>query len=402
MGFVELVAFLAITMALNALAIDVIIPALPRIGGDLAVADDNQRQLVIVVYLIGMGASQLVHGPLADRIGRRTTLLVGLGLYSAAALAGALAPSFTVLLIARVGQGLGAGAPRVVAMSIARDRYRGTEMARVMSLVMMVFMVVPIMAPSVGQLILLVAPWRAIFGVLTAAAVAVGVWTFVRLEESLDPAHRRALSPATIARGFVEVARTRATLIPMIAMTCTSGALMGFVTSAQQIFQDTFGVGRAFTLLFALIAVTMSAGSFANARLVQVLGPARLARRALHVQIAAAAALVALALTDHLALPVFVALQALVMMGFGFVGSNLNALAMEPMGHLAGTASSAIGAITTIGSALLGGALGHAYDGTARPLVVGTLVLGVAARLILLLAPASRAGAHRPGASTTS
>ncbi|MCE9576053.1 MAG: multidrug effflux MFS transporter [Deltaproteobacteria bacterium] len=387
MGFVELVAFLAITMALNALAIDVVLPGLPALGADLGVHEDNRRQLVIVAYLIGMGASQLVHGPLADRIGRRPTLLAGLAIYSVAGLASALAPSFGVLIAARVVQGLGAGAPRVVAISIARDRYRGPEMARVMSLVMMVFMVVPILAPTVGQGILLIAPWRWIFGVLAVAGIAVGAWTMARLGETLAPEHRRPLSARMVARGFVEVARTRATLVPTIAMTFTGGALMAFVTSAQQIFQDTFGAGKGFTLLFALIAVTMSVGSFANSKMVQVIGPARLARRALHVQMSAAATLVALALTGHLSLPVFEALQAVVMLCFGFTGSNLNAIAMEPMGHLAGTASSVIGAVTTIGGALIGGAVGGLYDGTARPLVIGTLVLGASARLVLMLSP---------------
>ncbi len=387
MGFVELVAFLAITMALNALAIDVVLPGLPALGADLGVHEDNRRQLVIVAYLIGMGASQLVHGPLADRIGRRPTLLLGLAIYSAAGLASALAPSFGVLIAARVAQGLGAGAPRVVAVSIARDRYRGPEMARVMSLVMMVFMVVPILAPTVGQAILLIAPWRWIFGVLALAGIAIGVWTHLRLTETLAPAHRRPLSPRAIGRGFVEVARTRATLIPTLAMTFTAGALMAFVTSAQQIFQDTYGAGRGFTLLFAVIAVTMSVGSFANSRMVRVIGPAALARRALHVLIAAATLQAALALTGHLPLGMFEGLQAIVMLCFGFTGSNLNAIAMEPMGHLAGTASSVIGAVTTIGGAVIGGAIGGMYDGTPVPLVIGTVLLGACARLILMLSP---------------
>ena len=387
MGFVELVAFLAITMALNALAIDVVLPGLPALGADLGVHEDNRRQLVIVAYLIGMGASQLVQGPLADRIGRRPTLLLGLAIYSAAGLASALAPSFGVLIAARVAQGLGAGAPRVVAVSIARDRYRGPEMARVMSLVMMVFMVVPILAPTVGQAILLIAPWRWIFGVLALAGIAIGVWTHLRLTETLAPAHRRPLSPRAIGRGFVEVARTRATLIPTLAMTFTAGALMAFVTSAQQIFQDTYGAGRGFTLLFAVIAVTMSVGSFANSRMVRVIGPAALARRALHVLIAAATLQAALALTGHLPLGMFEGLQAIVMLCFGFTGSNLNAIAMEPMGHLAGTASSVIGAVTTIGGAVIGGAIGGMYDGTPVPLVIGTVLLGVCARLILMLSP---------------
>lgn len=392
MGFVELVAFLAIIMALNALAIDVVLPGLPALGAELGVAGGNQRQLVIVVYLVGMGASQLVYGALADRIGRRPTLLIGLAIYGLAGLASAVAPSFGALLAARVAQGLGAGSPRVVAVSIARDRYRGSEMAQVMSLVTMVFMVVPVLAPSLGQAVLWVAGWRWIFGVLAVGGALVATWAGVRLAETLAPAHRRSLSPMAVARGLREVVTTRATAVPIVAMTLMQGVVMAFVTSAQQVYQDTYGVGAAFPLWFALIALTMSVAAFGNARLVRTLGPAALARRALHVMIVSAGAMAALAATDHLGLAAYEALACVVLMSFGFVGSNLNALAMEPMGHLAGTASSVLGAITTIGGGLVGGAVGHLYDGTPRPLALGVLGLALVARATLWLAPATRAG----------
>ncbi|MBK7074208.1 MAG: multidrug effflux MFS transporter [Myxococcales bacterium] len=392
MGFVELVAFLAIIMALNALAIDVVLPGLPALGDELGVAGGNQRQLVIVVYLIGMGASQLVYGALADRIGRRPTLLLGLGIYGVAGLASAVAPSFGALLIARVAQGLGAGSPRVVAVSIARDRYRGSEMAQVMSLVTMVFMVVPVLAPSIGQGILWVASWRWIFGVLAVAGALVAAWAGLRLAETLPPEHRRSLSPRAVARGLREVLTTRATAVPMVAMALTHGVVMAFVTSAQQVYQETFDVGAAFPLWFALIALTMSVAAFGNARLVRTLGPAALARRALHVMIATAGIMAALAATDHLGLAAYEVLACVVLMGFGFVGSNLNALAMESMGHLAGTASSVLGAVTTISAALFGGAVGHLYDGTALPLALGVLGLALLARATLWLAPSTHAG----------
>lgn len=390
MGMVELVGFLAVAMSLNALAIDIVLPGLPALGASLDIAEPNRRQLVIVVYLIAMGASQLVHGPLADRYGRRPTLLAGLAIYAVAGLASALAPSFAVLIAARAVQGFGAGAARVVAVSIARDRYRGAEMARVMSLVTMTFLVVPILAPSIGQVMLWVASWRWIFVVLAVAGAALALWARARLDETLDPANRRALTPRAVAAALREVVTTRATAVPMLAMATASGALMAYVTSSQQVFQDGFGVGASFALLFALIAVTMSAAAFANARLVRRVGPARLARRALHAMIATSALAAALAVSDRLSLPAFELLSCLTMMSFGFVGSNLNAVAMEPMGHLAGTASSVIGAVSTVASAILGGVVGHLFDGTARPLLVATLVLAVVARGLLLLAPAVR------------
>lgn len=393
MGFVELVAFLAIAMALNALAIDIVLPGLPHIGADLGVVEDNHRQLVIVVYLVSLGASQLVQGPLADRLGRRPTLLMGVTVYSLAGAACALAPSFAALLAARVIQGLGAGGLRVVAVSIARDRYRGTEMARVMSLVTVVFMVVPLIAPTLGQGIVWLAGWRWVFGVVAVGGVAVAMWAMARLEETLAPEHRRSLSPRAVGRALREVVTTRETIVATLAMMMINGALMAYVTSSQQVFQETFAAGAWFPVLFAAIAVGISVAAFANSRVVGNLGTARTARRALHVFIVVAAVHAALALTDHLALATFEVLTCAQMMCSGFVGSNLNALAMEPMGHLAGTASSVIGAVTIVGSAIIGGAIGNAYDGTARPFVVGTLALVIVTRALLALLPRAPASA---------
>lgn len=391
MGFVELVVFLAVTMALNALAIDVVLPGLPALGADLGVARDNDRQLVIVVYLVSMGLSQLGQGPLADRIGRRPTLLAGLAVYGAAGVASALAPSFAALLVARAVQGLGAGALRVVAVSIARDRYQGTEMARVMSLVTMVFMAVPLLAPALGQTIVWAASWRWVFGVVATGGLAVAAWAVVRLDETLAPAHRRSLAPRAIGRAVREVVTTRAALVPALAMTVLNAGLMAYVTSAQQVFQDTYAAGAWFTVLFAGVALSIAAAAFTNARVVRTLGPARTARRALHALVAFAAVHSLLAATGHLPLAAFEALTCAQMLCSGFVGSNLNALAMEPMGHLAGTASSVIGAIATVGAAALGGAIGAAYDGTAGPLVYGTLATAVGARALLALSPPARA-----------
>jgi DHA1 family bicyclomycin/chloramphenicol resistance-like MFS transporter len=390
MGFVELVAFLASCMAINALSIDIVLPALAQLGADVGVADPNHRQGVIVAYLIGMGLSQLVFGPASDRYGRRPILLVGLGVFTAASLAAALAPTFSVLLVARLVQGLGAGAPRVVALSIARDRYGGSEMARLMSLVMMVFMVVPILAPTVGQAVLYVGPWRWIFAVLFVAGLGLAAWTAVRMQETLRPELRRSLEARVIFAGYAETLRTRATVVPMLAMSLAMGALMAFITSVQQIFQDVYQVGENFPLLFALIAVGMSLGSFLNARWVRIHGTARIARHALTAFSLISAAFVALSLLGWVDLVLFMVLQSLSLTLFGFVGANLNALAMEPMAHLAGTASSAIGAFTTIGGALLGGFVGQQFDGTVTPLAAGNLALSTAALIVFVVGQRSR------------
>lgn len=385
MGFVELVAFLASCMAINALSIDIVLPALAQLGDDLAVADPNHRQGVIVTYLIGMGLSQLVFGPSSDRFGRRAVLLVGLSIFTVASLIAALAPTFSGLLLARLIQGLGAGAPRVVAVSIARDRYGGAEMARLMSLVMMVFMVVPILAPSVGQLILFVAPWRWILGVLFAAGFGLALWAAIRLTETLRPEMRRSLAIRTVAGGYLETLRTRSTVVPMVAMGLVMGALMSFITSAQQVFQDVYDVGASFPLLFALIALGMSAGSFLNARWVRILGAGLIARRALIGFVAVSGIFLGCAHLGWVGLVSFMVFQTATLLLFGFVGANLNAMAMEAMPHLAGTASSAIGAFTTIFGALAGGFIGQQFDGTVVPLAAGNLALGFAALIVLWL-----------------
>lgn len=389
MGFAELVAFLASCMAINALSIDIVLPALAQVGDDLALADPNHRQIVIVAYLVGMGISQLFFGPGSDRFGRRAVLLVGLSIFTLASLGAALAPSFGVLLAARLVQGLGAGAPRVVAISIARDRYGGVEMARLMSLVLMVFMVVPVLAPSAGQLVLFVAPWRWIFGVLFVAGLGLALWTTLRLPETLRPELRRSLAPRTIAAGYLEILRTPATLVPMVAMGLMMGALMSFITSAQQIFQDVFEVGASFPLLFALIALGMSLGAFLNSRWVRIYGPGPIARRAMAGFVIVNAVFLLVAHLGWVGLLSFMVFQTATLTLFGFVGANLNALAMEPMAHLAGTASSAIGAFTTILATLLGGLIGQQFDGSVVPLVAGNVVLGAAALVAFQLARSS-------------
>ncbi|MCA9521694.1 MAG: multidrug effflux MFS transporter [Myxococcales bacterium] len=379
MGFVEFVAFIAACMGINALSIDVMIPALPQIDAALSLASANDRQAVIIVYLLGMGLSQLAYGPLADRFGRRSTLNGGLVLFAVAGLISSLAPSFAVLLAARLLQGLGAGAPRVIAVSLARDRFRGPQMARVMSLALMVFMAIPVLAPSIGQLILLVAPWRAVFIVLFAAGCGLFLWSTLRLNETLRVDQRRALSYTSIVGGYREAARTKMTIVCTMVMGLGMGGLMSFVASAQQIFQTTYNVGRSFTLLFALIALAMSMGSFVNSRLVQRIGLLRVARLGLTAFALVGAIFYATAALGWLNLPSFVALQASLLFVFGFVGPNFNALAMEPMAHLAGTASSLIGAVTTVLSALLGFVIGRSFDGSILPYTAGNLVLALAA-----------------------
>lgn len=386
MSFPELVGFIAACMALNALGIDTMLPALAEIADELGVVEENHRQAVILVYLLAFGASQVVYGPLSDRYGRRPVLLGGLAVFVLGSIAAMLAGSFTSLLLARALQGLGAGGPRVVAMAIARDRFEGPMLGQVMSLAMMVLMVVPVMAPSFGQWILLIAPWRWIFSALFACGAALIVWTLWRLSETLAPERRRRISVAGVLGGYREFLACRESLVHTLGMVLIMGILFAFVMSSQQVLVDLYGVGTAFPLLIALVAGVMAVGAFVNARLVMSLGPRRLSRGALVLMVGVTGLMALLALAGLLPLALFVLLESLAMLLFGLVGPNLNTLAMQPMAHIAGTASAALGTITTILAAALGYAIGQAFDHTVVPLTIGNFLLCAACWVLLRLA----------------
>lgn len=385
MPFSEFVAFVAAAMALNALAIDVMLPALPFLAEALQVADSNDRQAVIVVYMAGFSVSQLVFGPLSDRYGRRPVLLFGLGLFALAGLLSTIAQSFEQMLAARLLQGFAGAAPRVIGLALVRDSYSGREMGRVMSLSMMIFMAVPVLAPSIGALILLVAPWRAVFGMLMLGALAMAIWAGLRLRETLAVAQRRPLNLATISSGYAETARTRVTAGYGLAMGLVFGALISFVTSAQQIFMDVFGMGGEFTVLFAAVTLGMVGSAFANAKLVRRLGLRRLSHTALCGFTLVCAMHWWLAASGHEYVGLFVLMQALTIFLFGFLGPNFNAIAMQPMGHIAGTAAAMLGFVSTGMAAGIGGIIGGAFDGSTVPLTAGSTLLGLAAVGVLLI-----------------
>jgi DHA1 family bicyclomycin/chloramphenicol resistance-like MFS transporter len=385
MRFYEFVAFIAACMALNALAIDIMLPALPDLNADFFLSDPNRSQAIIATYLVGMGLSQLIYGPLSDRFGRRPVLIAGLALFSLAGLLSALTQSFNMLLAARFVQGLGAGAPRVIAVSLARDTYSGPQLGRVMSLAMMMFMAVPILAPSIGQLILLVAPWRWAFGALVLGGGGMLVWTLLRLRESLPAHRRRSISPAAVFDSFRITLTTRIAMGYMVALGLVLGAQMGFIISAQRIFVDVFGARRSFTLLFALMALAMSVAAFTNSKLVMRFGMRHLAIVGLGALIILNTVHLALVWHSTESLPMFVLMQAGSMFLFGFLGANLNTLAMEPLGHVAGTASSAIGFFTTVCGALLGFCVGQLFDGSVVPLTLAYVIFGLSALTVVML-----------------
>jgi DHA1 family bicyclomycin/chloramphenicol resistance-like MFS transporter len=378
-GTREFIALVAALMASNALAIDAMLPALPAIGEALGVAEENRRQLVITAYLLGFGVAQLIYGPLSDRYGRKGLLIGGLAIYGIFGLLAGIASSFTLLLAARAIQGAAAAATRVLVVSIVRDRYHGSAMAQIMSTVMIVFMIVPVLAPSFGQGVLAIASWRHIFIALGVYGTVLALWTWFRLPETLRPEHKRPLSLGKIGEAAWTTLRIRQSIGNTIAQTLLMGALFAFIGSIQQIVFDVFRRPELIGIVFACIAGPMAISSYANSRLVMRLGSKRILLWALAAFTAASAVHMAVAELLGETIWSFVALQAATMIFFGLIGANAGALAMEPLGHIAGTASSLQGVITTVGGASIGFVIGQQFNGTTLPFLVGFTICGAAA-----------------------
>lgn len=386
----EFIALVAALMALNALAIDVMLPALPYMGEALGVANENERQFVVTAYMLGMGIAVLAFGPLTDRFGRRAPLLAGIGVYVVAAIVAAFAPNFTVLLVLRFIQGMGAASVRVIAQAVVRDRYSGREMAEVMSLTFMVFMAIPIIAPGVGQILLLTGPWQTIFVFMGGLALAFWLWTFFRLPETLPLDQRRPLSVSGVLGGFRLVFTNRVAISYGLAGMFLFGALFGFITSAQQIYVDIYGLGVYFPVAFAAMAGLMSVSSFTNSRVVRRFGMRRLSHGAMLVFTAGSAIWLALATAGILPLWLFFSLLSVIMFCFGWSASNMNSLSMEPLGNVAGTAASVFGFIQTVGGALIGSYAGQHFDGTTVPVATNYFLMGVMALVCILIAEKGR------------
>ena len=382
----EFIAFGAALMAVNALAIDVMLPGLQQIGASLGVENENHRQYVISAYVVGMGIATLFFGPLSDRFGRRPPLLAGLLIYIVAAFAAAASHNFEMLLVLRFIQGFGAAATRVIIVSVIRDVFGGRQMAEIMSLVFMVFMMVPVIAPSIGQLIMLGLDWHYIFVMMGVLTLLIFTWTALRLPETLHEEYRRPLSLPSIMSGFRVVVTTRISILYTMALTIIFGSLFGFINSAQQIYQGIYGVGAAFPIYFAAVAGLMAVSSFLNSQLVGRVGMRRLSHGALVGFVIVNGIAFAVSLAGPVPLWAFTGMFGLAMILFSWVGANFNPLAMEPLGHVAGIASSVQSFIQTIFSGIIGALIGQAFDGTVMPLAAGYFFCSLAGLMLVLVA----------------
>ncbi|SDA17537.1 MFS transporter, DHA1 family, bicyclomycin/chloramphenicol resistance protein [Sphingomonas sp. NFR15] len=396
-GF-EFVAFIAALMAVNALGVDLMLPALADIGRDLAIVTANDRQWIVTAYIFGFGIGQIFYGPLADRFGRKPVVVVALLCFVGAAAFAAHSASFAALLGARVLQGLTSAASRVLSVAIVRDRFSGRQMARTLSVAQMIFFVFPILAPTLGSLVLAFGPWRLIFYALAGYTLVVLLWTLLRFAETLPRARRIPISWPSLRQSYRLTLTDRFSLGYAVSSALTFGGIVAFVSSSQQIFVDEFHAGGKFTILFAVCAFSMGCAAFANSRLVERLGMRLISQSAVFGLIALSLVHVAIIASGHESLATYIVFQALSMTCIALCGSNFGAMAMERVGHIAGTASSVQGFIASVGAVVVAAVIGQSYDGTTLPLALGYLAIGVVALGLILWIEGGRLFQARAGA----
>jgi DHA1 family bicyclomycin/chloramphenicol resistance-like MFS transporter len=388
LGQREFVGLMASCMGMVALSIDLMLPAFPDMRDDFGLAaDSTATSWIVTAFFLGLASGQLVYGPLSDRFGRKPLLYAGLTIMVVAATASAVAPSLGAVIVCRVLWGMGAAAPRSLSLAMVRDTYGGDLMARTMSLIMATFVLVPVLAPSVGSAILTFAPWRALFWVPALAALGVMLWAR-RLPETLAIDRRRSTSPSALLEAAREVVRTPQTVGFAIALTCIFGIMTGYVAGSELIIDEVFGREEQFALIFGALALFMAAGSFFNARFVMRIGLLRTLRFAACYLVAAAALMAIVAVVTHGKPPLllFAACMAVLLPTVAVIMPNANTAAMLPLPHVAGTAAAILGTVSTAGGALLGSVLDSRFDGTIIPFAQGVLVYGlIAAAGVFLL-----------------
>jgi DHA1 family bicyclomycin/chloramphenicol resistance-like MFS transporter len=385
MGYGESLVLMALLISIVALSVDTMLPALPEIGADLNVRNANDVQLVISFLFLGLSVGLLFYGPLSDSLGRKPVLFAGIAIYIFGCTLSILSISFSTMLAGRILQGLGSAGPRTVVLAVVRDQYEGRAMARIMSTIMSIFIMIPIFAPSIGQGILLVAGWRAIFAFLLFLALIVLAWFGWRHPETLSPRHRLPFSFKKIAMALVEVCCHRIALAYTIVAGFIMGAFLGYISSAQQVFQDLYGKGLLFPLIFGILGLSVGSALFFNSRIVMHLGMRKLVDRAMAGLAAISSAYIVIVCFYGGRSP-FWMLMAFFLVAFfcvGFLFGNLNAIAMRPMGHIAGTASAVVGSLSTFLAVPIAFVIGHLYNDTTLPLVGGFAFLSTASLCIL-------------------
>ena len=385
--FGEFIALVAMLMSLTALATDAMLPALQTIGRDLQVVHENDAQLIVSALFLGLGIGQVFFGPLSDVVGRKPLVFFGLGIFMLGSLLSVVAQDFQQMLFGRFLQGLGAAAPRVLTVALVRDCYSGRAMAQIMSFTMSVFILVPMLAPSLGQGVLLLSDWRGIFMAFFALALLIAIWFGLRMPETLHPGDRRRLTISDFLSSARQVLSNKTAMRYTLTTGFIFGAFAGYLNSAQQILQIQYALGDKFPLYFGLLAVGVGSASFTNAKLVMRFGMHAISRFAItwFVGLSGAFLLIAWQTAGNPPLWALIVFFMLAFFGLGLLFGNLNALAMQPLGHYAGIGASVVGSFSTLMSIPLGAYIGQAYNGTVLPLAIGFSVLGAIAWGLIFL-----------------
>ena len=381
----EFIALMAMVAATVAFSIDAMLPALPEMGAQLSSDNLNRAQLIVTSFVLGMGVGTLFTGPLSDAYGRKPVMIGGAAVYVVACGVAWQAQSLEIMLAARLLQGLGAAGPRVVAMALIRDLYAGSDMARILSFVMVVFTIVPALAPTMGHYIVVAFEWRAIFLTFMLFSFMTTVWLLLRQPETLTPENRRPLSIHALASASVEMFTHRTARLSIFIQTLTFAMLFSMISSTQQVFDVTYGQGDVFHLWFGGIAIVAASSSFLNARLVGRLGMRAMIKAMYTAQITVTLGLILLLLSGSpfgLGFPAYVLWVTANFFQAGLTIGNLNALAMEEMGHIAGLAASIIAAVATIGAVIIAAPIALMFNGTAMPMAIGTLICASIALLL--------------------
>ncbi len=383
-SFTEFVALMALMMSLTALSIDAMLPALPQIGHDLAVANKNDLQLIITTLFVGMAIGQLIYGPFSDSRGRKPAIYLAISIFIVGSLCSIFATSFSMMLFGRFLQGFGAAGPKIVSVALVRDEYEGRAMARVMSFIMTIFILVPIIAPALGQMILFIADWRAIFALFLVLALTILVWFSVRQAETLLASERIPISAEKIQSEIKEILSNRVSTGYAITSGLVFGALVGYLSCIQPIFQELYGLGSKFALYFGFIAGSIGIATLVNAKLVMRYGMHLLSRIALITMMVISIIFFIIA-SFYSGLPDLGMLIVYFLLCFFCIGilfGNLNAIAMEPLGHIAGMGAAVIGSLSTFISVPLGMLIGHYYNNTVLPLIAGFMILAILSLLV--------------------
>ena len=389
----SLLVFLSLMTSVVALTIDAILPALDGISDDLAFQDPADRQLIVLIVFAGMGSGQPIFGPLSDAIGRRNTAMIGWGIYIIGAVVAMTAGGLWGMLAGRFLQGIGAAGPRIVAAAIVRDLYSGRPMARILSLIMTIFMLVPMLAPLIGQGLEYLAGWRAIFTLYLVMAVVCVIWHLMAIPETLAPEHVRPLSFRPLADAFIEVFRTRKTMLYTMASASIFGAFAAFLAGAQQIYEEIYGLGPLFPILFAATGAIFACAQFANSRLVMTWGMRGICRIAAGLVVVSALSLFLAGQIWYGPVPpfwIFFVSMIPIFIGSALMFSNLTALTLDPLGHIAGTASAVVMSVSTIVATPLGMFFASQIDGTVQPILTAFAILGALSFLFIITADRDR------------